>query len=132
MARGLQVREGGKKGVYVENLSEVAVGSVQDVVHLLLLVNVGNDETTGEYILASQLPCLHYRELMMLICTEQYGHCVFQGAANRKVAATNMNRESSRSHSVFTCTIESKVHYSQAMSSCWAFPVEFFSVTHVS
>ncbi|XP_057956385.1 kinesin-like protein KIN-12E [Malania oleifera] len=31
-----------------------------------------------------------------------------QGAANRKVAATNMNRASSRSHSVFTCTIESK------------------------
>ncbi|URE39689.1 KISc [Musa troglodytarum] len=30
------------------------------------------------------------------------------GAANRKVAATNMNRESSRSHSVFTCTIESR------------------------
>lgn len=32
-----------------------------------------------------------------------------QGAANRKVAATNMNRASSRSHSVFTCIIESKV-----------------------
>ncbi|CAA7048550.1 unnamed protein product [Microthlaspi erraticum] len=31
-----------------------------------------------------------------------------QGAANRKVAATNMNRASSRSHSVFTCIIESK------------------------
>ncbi|KAJ4963751.1 hypothetical protein NE237_023690 [Protea cynaroides] len=30
-----------------------------------------------------------------------------QGAANRRVAATNMNRESSRSHSVFTCVIES-------------------------
>ncbi|CAN8255148.1 unnamed protein product [Cochlearia groenlandica] len=30
------------------------------------------------------------------------------GAANRKVAATNMNRASSRSHSVFTCIIESK------------------------
>nr|KYP49832.1 Kinesin-like protein KIF15 [Cajanus cajan] len=30
-----------------------------------------------------------------------------QGSANRKVAATNMNRESSRSHSVFTCVIES-------------------------
>lgn len=30
-----------------------------------------------------------------------------QGASNRKVAATNMNRESSRSHSVFTCVIES-------------------------
>ncbi|CAN1307272.1 Kinesin-like protein KIN-12D [Linum perenne] len=31
-----------------------------------------------------------------------------QGSLNRKVAATNMNRESSRSHSVFTCEIESK------------------------
>ncbi|KAJ0980308.1 hypothetical protein J5N97_008563 [Dioscorea zingiberensis] len=30
------------------------------------------------------------------------------GAANRRVAATNMNRESSRSHSVFTCVIESR------------------------
>ena len=33
---------------------------------------------------------------------------LFQGLANRKVAATNRNRESSRSHSVFTCTIESR------------------------
>jgi kinesin family protein 15 len=30
-----------------------------------------------------------------------------QGAANRKMAATYMNSESSRSHSVFTCVIES-------------------------
>ncbi|XP_020534921.1 kinesin-like protein KIN-12D isoform X2 [Jatropha curcas] len=30
-----------------------------------------------------------------------------QGSLNRRVAATNMNRESSRSHSVFTCVIES-------------------------
>ncbi|XWS54846.1 hypothetical protein CRYUN_Cryun10bG0124600 [Craigia yunnanensis] len=29
-----------------------------------------------------------------------------QGSLSRKVAATNMNRESSRSHSVFTCVIE--------------------------
>ncbi|KAI4385416.1 hypothetical protein MLD38_003444 [Melastoma candidum] len=33
---------------------------------------------------------------------------ILQGAANRKVAATNMNHASSRSHSVFTCAIESK------------------------
>ncbi|PSS19180.1 Kinesin-like protein, partial [Actinidia chinensis var. chinensis] len=33
---------------------------------------------------------------------------VIQGSSNRKVAATNMNRESSRSHSVFTCVIESR------------------------
>ncbi|KAK1387409.1 Kinesin motor domain-containing protein [Heracleum sosnowskyi] len=32
---------------------------------------------------------------------------LFQGVANRKMAATNMNSESSRSHSVFTCIIES-------------------------
>ncbi|XP_030523084.1 kinesin-like protein KIN-12D isoform X2 [Rhodamnia argentea] len=31
-----------------------------------------------------------------------------EGSSNRKVAATNMNRESSRSHSVFTCVIESR------------------------
>ncbi|XP_024384201.1 kinesin-like protein KIN-12C isoform X3 [Physcomitrium patens] len=33
---------------------------------------------------------------------------LIQGASNRRVAATNMNRESSRSHSVFTCIVESK------------------------
>ncbi|CAL1390479.1 unnamed protein product [Linum trigynum] len=33
---------------------------------------------------------------------------LIEGAANRKVAATNMNHASSRSHSVFTCIIESK------------------------
>ncbi|XP_059314093.1 kinesin-like protein KIN-12D [Lycium ferocissimum] len=31
-----------------------------------------------------------------------------QGSLNRRVAATHMNRESSRSHSVFTCIIESR------------------------
>lgn len=39
-----------------------------------------------------------------------------QGAANRKVAATNMNRASSRSHSVFTCVIESKVGADRTLS----------------
>ncbi|KAL5700402.1 hypothetical protein ACHQM5_025847 [Ranunculus cassubicifolius] len=33
---------------------------------------------------------------------------LLKGAANRKIAATNMNSESSRSHSVFTCVIESR------------------------
>ncbi|XP_024367331.1 kinesin-like protein KIN-12F isoform X4 [Physcomitrium patens] len=35
-------------------------------------------------------------------------HLLLLGAANRRVAATNMNNESSRSHSVFTCIIESQ------------------------
>lgn len=34
---------------------------------------------------------------------------VTKGAQNRHVAATAMNRESSRSHSVFTLAIEGKV-----------------------
>ncbi|KAJ1403031.1 P-loop containing nucleoside triphosphate hydrolase [Sesbania bispinosa] len=63
----LQLREDMKKGVYVENLTEHRVVTVNDVLRLLL-----------------------------------------QGTANRKVAATHMNCESSRSHSVFTCIIESQ------------------------
>ncbi|GLT63701.1 hypothetical protein SLA2020_362450 [Shorea laevis] len=63
----LQIREEVKKGVYVENLSEFEVQTVNDILKLLA-----------------------------------------QGSLNRKVAATNMNRESSRSHSVFTCVIESR------------------------
>ncbi|CAM6103443.1 unnamed protein product [Calypogeia fissa] len=41
-------------------------------------------------------------------CVQDVIQLLLQGAANRKVAATNMNRESSRSHSVFTCVVESK------------------------
>lgn len=63
----LLLREDIKKGVYVENLSEFEVRTVNDILKLLT-----------------------------------------QGSSNRKVAATNMNRESSRSHSVFTCVIESR------------------------
>ncbi|KAI3804977.1 hypothetical protein L1987_26916 [Smallanthus sonchifolius] len=63
----LQLREDVKKGVYVENLTEVEVHTVGDILRLLS-----------------------------------------RGSANRRVAATNMNRESSRSHCVFTCVIESR------------------------
>ncbi|PSR95444.1 Kinesin-like protein [Actinidia chinensis var. chinensis] len=63
----LQIREDTKKGVYVDNLTEVEVTRARDVIQQLV-----------------------------------------QGSTNRKVAATNMNHASSRSHSVFTCIIESK------------------------
>ncbi|XP_027192463.1 kinesin-like protein KIN-12C isoform X2 [Cicer arietinum] len=66
-ATNLQLREDMKKGVYVDNLTEHCVVTVNDVLRLLV-----------------------------------------QGTANRKVAATHMNCESSRSHSVFTCIIESQ------------------------
>ncbi|XP_066359140.1 kinesin-like protein KIN-12F isoform X1 [Miscanthus floridulus] len=41
-------------------------------------------------------------------CVSDIIKLLMQGSANRRVAATNMNRESSRSHSVFTCIIESR------------------------
>lgn len=63
----LQLREDLKEGVYVENLTEYNVKTVDEVLKLLL-----------------------------------------QGAANRKVAGTDMNSESSRSHGVFTCIVESR------------------------
>ncbi|KAK1407763.1 hypothetical protein QVD17_39390 [Tagetes erecta] len=66
-SNNLQLREGLKDGVYVENLTEYSVETVDEVLKLLL-----------------------------------------QGAANRKVAGTDMNSESSRSHSVFTCIVESR------------------------
>ena len=39
---------------------------------------------------------------------EEAMHLLAQGTAKRRVAQTVMNRESSRSHSVFTCSVESK------------------------
>ncbi|CAL8470378.1 g9920 [Coccomyxa elongata] len=62
----LHIREDAARGVYVENLHEEEVSSVDDVVQLLA-----------------------------------------RGQAARRVGETNMNRESSRSHSVFTCTLQS-------------------------
>lgn len=46
-------------------------------------------------------------ETSVLSAREAYG-VLSTGWANRRVAATSMNRESSRSHAVFTLTVESK------------------------
>lgn len=65
--RNLQIREDTKSGVYVENITEEYVASMDDVTQLFL-----------------------------------------RGLANRRVGATSINAESSRSHSVFTCVLESR------------------------
>ena len=39
---------------------------------------------------------------------EETARLLLRGQQNRHTAATNMNRESSRSHSVFTCVVECK------------------------
>ncbi|XP_022761807.1 kinesin-like protein KIN-12B [Durio zibethinus] len=63
----LQLREDVKSGVYVENLTEEYVSSMNDVTQLLI-----------------------------------------KGLSNRRTGATSINAESSRSHSVFTCVVESR------------------------
>ncbi|CAN8259017.1 unnamed protein product [Cochlearia groenlandica] len=88
----LQLREDLGKGVYVENLVEHNVRTVNDVLKLLL---------------QARLP---YPNIILRLCVEVFNLTCFpyvQGAVNRKIAATRMNSESSRSHSVFTCTLES-------------------------
>ncbi|KAL5703004.1 TRAFAC class myosin-kinesin ATPase superfamily [Ranunculus cassubicifolius] len=65
--RSLQIREDVKSGVYVENLTEELVRSMDDVTKILV-----------------------------------------KGFSNRKTGATSLNAESSRSHSVFTCVVESR------------------------
>eukprot|EP00884_Botryococcus_braunii_P012461 jgi/Botrbrau1/21215/Bobra.39_2s0016.1 len=42
---------------------------------------------------------------------------ILRGAENRRVSETRMNRESSRSHSVFTCTLESSTRSASGITS---------------
>lgn len=48
--------------------------------------------------------------LTMLWClaVEDAARLLLRGQQNRHTSSTNMNRESSRSHSVFTCVVESR------------------------
>ena len=91
-----QLREDTNKGVYVENLTEFQVETVSDIMKLLMKV-----------------PCLlqitHFSISAYHIIIFPKRYSFFQkGSTNRKIAATHMNRESSRSHSVLTCVIESR------------------------
>lgn len=78
--------------MYVENLTEYSVRTVDDVISLLVQVI---------HILESYHSVIGSNLISVLLY-------LTQGAANRKMAATHMNSESSRSHSVFTCIVESR------------------------
>ncbi|XP_073275294.1 kinesin-like protein KIN-12B [Primulina huaijiensis] len=65
--KNLQIREDVNNGVYVENITEEYVSSMNDVSQLLI-----------------------------------------KGLSNRRTGSTSVNAESSRSHSVFTCVVESR------------------------
>ncbi|XP_047158783.1 kinesin-like protein KIN-12E [Vigna umbellata] len=63
-------------------------------------LQIREDSKKGVYVEnLKEIEVNYAREVIQLL---------IQGASNRKVAATNMNRASSRSHSVFTCIIESQ------------------------
>ncbi|XP_024388572.1 kinesin-like protein KIN-12F [Physcomitrium patens] len=63
-------------------------------------LHMREDNRTGVYVEnLSEVEVHNVQDVIRLL---------IQGASNRRVAATNMNRESSRSHSVFTCIVESK------------------------
>lgn len=47
--------------------------------------------------------------MMMMILNISFRQVLNSGWLNRRVASTSMNRESSRSHAVFTVALESKV-----------------------
>lgn len=48
-----------------------------------------------------------------VVCVKDMISLLVRGASNRHVGSTNMNKESSRSHSVLTTKIESKVMNNQ-------------------
>ncbi|XP_062109279.1 kinesin-like protein KIN-12B [Humulus lupulus] len=72
----LQIREDVKSGIYVENLTEECVRTMEDVNKLLT-----------------------------------------KGLLNRRTGATSINSESSRSHTVFTCVLESRCKSTDGLSS---------------
>merc|ERR1719356_1110559 len=67
LPNNLRVREDQTHGVYIEDLTELSMGSEEDVIEVMLA-----------------------------------------GHENRSTGATNMNEHSSRSHLVFTLTLEQK------------------------
>ncbi|KAJ6403864.1 hypothetical protein OIU84_012126 [Salix udensis] len=84
--RNLQIREDMQTGVYVENLREEYVLTMKDVTQLLI-----KSKNDG-------------REW----CKHGGLHVTNLGLSNRRTGSTSINAESSRSHSVFTCVVESR------------------------
>lgn len=82
----LQMHENKVKGVYIEGVIEKTVSTVQELLQIM---------SFGKMMKCS---CFVY-----LI-----GGCCYIGAINRAIGATAMNEGSSRSHSVFTVTVEQK------------------------
>ena len=92
------LRENIKLGVYVDGLTEHSVSSARD---------------SYEVVLPTQPPThqqahVRYSAYLYLVLFLLSPQVLTTGWLNRRVASTSMNRESSRSHAVFTLTIQSK------------------------
>lgn len=97
----LQVREDKLKGIYIADVTEEYVTSVEE---LLQVMHTG----TLPFTLHATLFFSFFLTLSTLIAT---------GANNRATAATGMNEGSSRSHSVFTITVTQKDVRTNGMKS---------------
>lgn len=94
----LDVREHGSGGVYVKGLTAIVVRSASEMDKVLEVSNACHQCMHAIGVRQSWLytGCCHHAVLPLLQV----------GKRNRSVGATLMNQESSRSHSIFTVTVE--------------------------
>ncbi|GKV51242.1 hypothetical protein SLEP1_g57909 [Rubroshorea leprosula] len=87
--------------IYNEQITDLLEPSSTNlqVINLTFLLSLREDLRKGVYV--ENLKEYNVRNVNDAV------KLLLQGAANRKMATTYMNSESSRSHSVFSCTIES-------------------------
>lgn len=110
----LQIREDVKTGVYVDNLTEEYVCSMKDIIKLLTKVCLLQNLHRVLFHLVKFISqfCnegLEFSDNLSITIVIYHGCCkLLQGLANRRTGATSINAESSRSHSVFTCVVESR------------------------
>ncbi|CAN1837828.1 Kinesin-like protein KIN-12B [Linum perenne] len=112
----LQIREDVKSGVYVENLTEEYVFTLKDVNRLLIKVQTLFLTCAGQNFadLSSAMHAIFLFRFVFpgralnLLTKLVTSSLELQGLSNRRTGATSVNAESSRSHSVFTCVVESR------------------------
>ena len=98
------LRENIKLGVYVDGLTEHSVSSARDSYEVLLPTQPPPPTHTHTHMQHTFFSSA-YLYLVLFLLSPQV---LTTGWLNRRVASTSMNRESSRSHAVFTLTIQSK------------------------
>ncbi|KAL2947632.1 hypothetical protein AAZX31_20G081900 [Glycine max] len=54
-----------------------------------------------------------------LLCFYHYIPFIIQGLLNRRIGATSINSESSHSHTVFTCVVESRCKVMHSSLVAW-------------